>query len=64
MMQQDIEVAAEVAELQLCSDRLQQAVEFILKSRQFQSLSPTDLNKMISTASHLLSECQNAKYAT
>ena len=63
MMQQDLEVAAETAELQLCSDRLQQAAELILIPSQFRSLSPTDLNKMISTASHLLSVCQNAKDA-
>lgn len=61
MMQQDLEVAAEIAELELCSDRLQQAAAFVLKPSQFQSLSPIDLNKMMSAASHLLSVCQNAK---
>ena len=61
MIQQDLEVAAEIAELGFCSDRLQQAAEFILKPSRFQSLSPTDLNKIISAASHLLSVCQNAK---
>ena len=64
MMQQDLQVAAEVTQLELCSDRLQRAAEFILKPSLFRSLSPTDLNSMISAANHLLSVCQNARNVT
>ena len=63
LMQQDMEVAAEIAELELCSDQLLQASDYILKPSQFKCLSPTDLNKMMSAASHLLSVCQHAKDA-
>lgn len=64
MMQQDLQVAAEITQLQLCSDRLQQAAECVLKPSLFRSLSPTDLNSMISAANHLLSVCQNARDVT
>lgn len=64
MMQQDLQVAAETSQLQLCSDHLQQAADFVLKPSLYQSLSPTDLNSMMSAANHLLSVCQNVRDVT
>ena len=63
-MQQDLEVAAEIAELELCSEHLQLAADLVMKPSRFQALSLTDLNKMISAANHVVSVCQHAKAAT
>lgn len=64
MLQQDLEVAAETAEHELCSYWLQQAAEYVIKPSQIQSLGPTAVSKMMSAASQLLSVCQHARDAT